>query len=237
MKATRGQTVGYTIDSGEVSDIITQVVTAVQPMIMDTVIAAVTAATSQLLTAWSDSVKSVNLEMEKVKKQMQNQKMEIEKLEQYSRKENIRISRIEEADTEDEELLAEKVCNIANETGMELRKSDISTAHRIGRKVAGRCRPVIVRFVSRMKRTELLRKKKNLQGNDDFRRVFINEDLTTTRYKLFQYSKAKGDAFIRDGKIICKKDNAYVTVSKPEDLLKLGYVDGDIDFNEFGMNI
>ena len=61
--------------------------------------------------------------------------------------------------------------------------------------------------------------------------------MTTTRYKLLQYSKAKGDAFIRDGEIICKKDNAYVTVSKPEDLLKLGYVDGDIDFNEFGMNI
>lgn len=52
--------------------------------------------------------------------------------------------------------------------------NDIDIAHRLGKKEDGKARPIIVKFVSRMKRNELLSKRKALFGSS----IYINEDLT-----------------------------------------------------------
>ena len=52
----------------------------------------------------------------------------------------------------------------------------LDAVHMIGEKREGRTRPIIVRFVSRRTRLEVLRKRRKLKGSDP--KVFIVEDLT-----------------------------------------------------------
>ncbi|KAL7403100.1 hypothetical protein ABVT39_024495 [Epinephelus coioides] len=151
-----------------------------------------------------------------------------DELEQYSRKENIRINGMEEQSGEEsEDQLVEKVCSLAAAPGSDMKEEDISMAHRLGGvKKQGRMRPVIVRFVSR-KKADLIK----LKENDTYKKVFICEDLTNMRYKLFRYAKGKCDlTFVRDGKIICKKDGKYITSDNLDDLFLIGYV--NVDYKE-----
>ena len=161
-----------------------------------------------------------------------------DELEQYTRKENVRISGIEEengAETEDQ--LVEKVCKLVATSGTSIKESDISTAHRLGRvRQQGEARPVIVRFVSRRKKAELLRSKALLRNHDTHRNIFVNEDLTHLRYRLFKCAREKCQhTFIRDGKVICKSEGQYVTINNPDDLFLIGY--DDVDYKAFGIDL
>ncbi|KAL7402086.1 hypothetical protein ABVT39_009292 [Epinephelus coioides] len=156
-----------------------------------------------------------------------------DELEQYSRKENIRINGMEEQSGEEsEDQLIEKVCNLAAAPGSVMKEEDMSMAHRLGGvKKQRKMRPVIVRFVSRRKKADLIK----LKENDTYKKVFICEDLTNMRYKLFRYAKGKCDlTFVRDGKIISKKDGKYITIDNPDDLFLTGYV--NVDYKDFGID-
>ncbi|KAK7879125.1 hypothetical protein WMY93_034095 [Mugilogobius chulae] len=161
-----------------------------------------------------------------------------DELEQYSRKENVRIHGIQEENMEEtEEILVEKVCKLAAEAGTNIRESDISAVHRLGgAKKQGKTRPVIVRFVSRRKKAELMRNKAVLRSNSSSKNIFISDDLTSMRYKLFQYAKEKcPHTFIKEGKVICKHDGHYKTINSPDDLFLIGY--DDLDYKLFGIDI
>ena len=77
---------------------------------------------------------------------------------------------------------------------------------------------------------------KNLK-NTDYKNVFINEDLTKLRFKLFQMVRKCEDvksASTRDGKIICSLQNGTkAVISSPDDLFKLGFQ--DVDYQKLGL--
>ncbi|KAK7921879.1 hypothetical protein WMY93_008781 [Mugilogobius chulae] len=161
-----------------------------------------------------------------------------DELEQYSRKENVRIHGIQEENMEEtEEILVEKVCKLAAEAGTNIRESDISAVHRLGgAKKQCKTRPVIVRFVSRRKKAELMRNKAVLRSHSSSKNIFISDDLTSMRYKLFKYAKEKcPHTFIKEGKVICKHDGHYKTINSPDDLFLIGY--DDLDYKLFGIDI
>jgi hypothetical protein len=68
--------------------------------------------------------------------------------------------------------------------------------------------------------------KKLLKGNTSYDKVFINEDLTTLRFKLFHYIKSMDlvkSVTTRDGKMHCQmKNSRKEVVENPDDLFKLG---------------
>ena len=81
-------------------------------------------------------------------------------LEQYGHRENFRIYNVPES--VNKKVHGEGiVMEIAKLLNVELKDSDIQKAHRLGGKRNGKTRPIIIRFVSCIKRLELLRLKKN----------------------------------------------------------------------------
>ena len=101
----------------------------------------------------------------------------------------------------------------------------LHAVHMIGEKREGRTRPIIVRFVSRKTRLEVLRKRRKLKGSDP--RVVIVEDLTRSNYQLFpRASEHPGTlrAGNKDGKIFVQSlDFKIFKTEKLTDLSKLSF--------------
>lgn len=123
---------------------------------------------------------------------------------------------------------------------MEMAVRDISACHRLGRK-GERPRNIICRFVSRQTRYALMQNRKNLKNKEGFGRVYVNDDLTQMRQKLFgivRQCDRVARASTKDGKIYCnmrggQPNDRPIMVETPDDLYKL-----DIDpipFRELGL--
>jgi hypothetical protein len=81
--------------------------------------------------------------------------------------------------------------------------------------------------------------KKLLKGNTSYDKVFINEDLTTLRFKLFHYIKSMDlvkSVTTRDGKMHCQmKNGKKEVVETPDDLFKLGVNNIHVTYTDFGL--
>jgi hypothetical protein len=125
-------------------------------------------------------------------------------LDQYSRRENVRITGIPEGEGTEENLV-DKIIQVASSMGVVIDVSSFNDVHRLGVKRPGQNRQIIVRFMNRTLKIKFLSGRKNLK-NTDYKNVFINEDLTKLRFKLFQMVRKCEEvksASTRDGKIIC----------------------------------
>ena len=100
----------------------------------------------------------------------------INQLEQYGRRNNVRIDGIENSNDETPAMTTKLVVQKMNDNieGLGLQESDIDTAHRIGKEKMGNKRQIIVKFISRMKRDNLMHQKYQLKNTG----IYVNEDLT-----------------------------------------------------------
>lgn len=92
----------------------------------------------------------------------------------------------------------EKVCQILNKAlKLNLGSSDdrISRAHRLGRFVAGKSRPVVVKFASFKFRESILQSRSSFRETN----ASISEDFSpatrSVRKKLFEFGKASGEKY------------------------------------------
>ncbi|KAJ4430738.1 hypothetical protein ANN_19329 [Periplaneta americana] len=93
----------------------------------------------------------------------------VDDLEQYQRRQCVRIE--EEIGENTNKLVVELATNI----GVELKVEDIDRCHRVGRMTSdGRLRPIIVKFCSYRKRSEVFFDKRRLKGSG----MTLREDLT-----------------------------------------------------------
>lgn len=162
-------------------------------------------------------------------------KYDSDALEQYTRRDNIRITGIPEEAGED---VISKVLEIANDIKAKVKIDDISIAHRVGKQTV-KPRPIICRFTRRTARDEMIKNRKVLKSLEKYGNnpVYINDDLTTLRSKLFGYVKSLPNvarANVNNGKIFCNiLDGTLIIVESPDDLFKLGI--NDIDYNRLGL--
>ena len=116
-------------------------------------------------------------------------------LEQYGRRNNLRISGIPEsalAEGENEDTTA-AVVNLANtvlQLDPPLHPSDVEVSNRLRKPRNAKpseLRPIIVRFRSKAERYRVISNRKNIKPYNESKdvKVFINEDLTSARAKLF----------------------------------------------------
>ena len=166
-----------------------------------------------------------------------------DRLEQHSRRETIKVVGLKEEEGEDTE---QKVLGIFKALHADITPADVSVVHRTGgRKRKGRL--ILVRFVSRKKRKEVMQKKKVLKDKPEYAGVYVFDDLTTLRAKMLYYLKKKvpvvENAWTIDGRIHCTKKRVpdlserespgrIFTIDTPDVLFKLG-VDA-VDFKELG---
>lgn len=132
---------------------------------------------------------------------------ENDRLAQYTRRESLRIHGVKVQEQESAMQVEEKVIKIFADAGVEVKEDDIQAVHRAGRPRGG-FQAILVKFVSRRKRREIMQKKKALKGKAGYERVFINDDLTPLRAKLLGEVKRLDGidrAWTVDGKIHCVK--------------------------------
>ena len=114
-------------------------------------------------------------------------------LEQHGRRHSLRINGV----SNEQEDTTQAVVKIANDIlGVDppLEERDISVSHRLPTRrnaPPNQPKPIIVRFVSRTDRDRVLKIRKNLKeyNEDKDTKLYINEDLTAIRAKLFSTAR------------------------------------------------
>ena len=146
---------------------------------------------------------------------------DLEEQRQYSRRTNILIHGCAEKPNEDTEQI---VLDVIEKLQLPISRYEIGRTHRLGGKVEGKIRPIIVRFVSYRQKKMTYDAKKGLKGS----RILITESLTKERYSLFRYcvdTCGRDNVWTLDGRIYCATGNKdcrgrseKIVVTRKEDL-------------------
>ena len=157
----------------------------------------------------------------------------IDNLEQYGRRQNLEIAGIPVQDGEDTNAVVMEVAKLLD---VDILPSHISTSHRLPKKIGQngnviRTPPIIVRFTNRDIRNKLCANRKHTRTLDlkkfsvnDTKKIFINENLTQSRKRLFWKTKqrAKNENWkyywTHNGSILAKKDDDTDAIPIKSDL-------------------
>lgn len=141
----------------------------------------------------------------------------LDDLEQYQRRQCLRIFGVKEEENEDTDKQA---IEVAHKIGVDLQLCDIDRSHRIGRREnSDRPRPIIVKFTSYRKRSEVFRSKRRLRSTG----VVIHEDLTKARYHLLREAITKyglNNVWTQDGVVIVARGETKLRLTCWADLEK-----------------
>ena len=129
-------------------------------------------------------IEKINV-LEKVNRQLTN---DLDNLELYGRRILIRISGIPEPVGEVD--TTETVRNLISEIDPEYKPTDVIRSHRVGKisppgSFNSKTRQIIVRLADPSAKMRILRSRKNLKKSRNFKSVYINENLTRIRIKIF----------------------------------------------------
>ena len=209
----------------------------------DLLTSAVRAAVEAAIPAIITAVKNVCLSAvkEEVNPHLLRLQYKQDELAQQLRRDNLRIAGVKEEEEtneeseqsekkeekeESEEMLQSKVIQCAAKVGVTIKKEDLSTCYRVGRKSEGKVRQILVRLVSRSKRDAIHAGRFKLKGDSSMDGVYINEDITPMRFAVLKTAKASPlvkRVSTRNGNIVCKlTDDTYKTIASPDDLFDVG---------------
>ena len=171
---------------------------------------------------------------------------ENDRLQQYTRRESVRIHGIKSASGETGEEVEQKAIQVFKTVGVEVKPDDLATVHRAGKEKKG-ARPILVKFISRRKRQEVMEKKKVLKEKEDHKGVYINDDLTPLRAKLLGFIQRHENiqrAWTVNGRIHCLKkmpvgmsvQQKPFIVETPDDLFKIGFDLTAADLTNLGLS-
>ena len=127
--------------------------------------------------------------------------------EQYSRRNNLRITGLQgDEEFQSSIALTEQVSSLlSSKLGLRVEKEDIDIAHRIGKHHREKIRPVIVRFIRRQTKSDVMRNAKLLKGSG----IFLNEDLTKLNAEVLASVRVKDPETVErawsfDGKLYAR---------------------------------
>ena len=153
-----------------------------------------------LLTKLQKDVKRLRREINLKDMKINSLENRVHELEQYSRREDLVISGIEiknrsyarvartgqnddnneGAPIEEQESVETQVINEFAKRNVMLKSEDISACHTLGRREPGKTNPIVIRFVSRKMKIDILRNSKKLKEpeNETLPKIYVNEHLT-----------------------------------------------------------
>ena len=164
----------------------------------------------------------------------------INNLDQYSRSNNLVISGIPEDQSQWEKPreTAEKVVKTMNEKlkNLNIESADIDICHRLGKIRTEKPRPVIVRFISRMTRNDLMYRRRDLKGTN----IYVNEDLShLNRHMLVNLKRMiphDESVWVKDGTLYHKSGNGHIQKILHGDYAKWMGVDKSVFAKIPGLN-
>ena len=190
-----------------------------------------------------ESLKSkIYNQAEKEKTESTKTMLKMDDIEQDSKLNNLRIVGIPE---EEGEVLHQKILQIATKklNLQTISESDINLCYRLGKTDGSKARDVIVRFSSRDKRNLIYRCRRNMPREDQ--PIYINEDLTQRRNKLFYDARSMRKSgrlaavWTQEGNIIIKTSESSdpVAVKTNSDLRNALHPDDNMDKLEYNSDI
>lgn len=98
-------------------------------------------------------------------------------------------------------------------------KNEVCNCYRLGKKVSGKNRPVVMEFTQQWRRDEIFYNKNKLKGSS----ILITEMLTRSNYARFQQlnKRFKEDCWTRYGKTIVKINGQKIVISSDEQMKKV----------------
>lgn len=187
------------------------------------------------IRASMNNIAIVESEVQCLKTENSRIKEELDNLQQYSRRSNLEIRGIPQKQNEN---VYEIIKSVASKLECDMNIRDIDACHRVRAHTSNSSqkddKPIIVKFISRMKKDELLsaaRKRKgyvttaDLGVDGDRKPVFINEHLTFNNKVLYKKSRdfcavhAYKFCWVRDGKIYIRKSETSRVFQVSDDLL------------------
>lgn len=151
----------------------------------------------------------IQTKLSDLQSQVRNLQSSNNNLEQYTRKNSVRLFGIPE-NIEDIETTTLQIFN--DKMSTPITREDIEIIHRTGRPFTDKPRPILIKFTSHKKKTDIMRSKKHLKGS----KIFITEDLTKENYKKIQElnnirkSNRIKSVWTIDGKIRIQMNNGQV---------------------------
>jgi regulator of replication initiation timing len=151
---------------------------------------------STTLKEFEKSFEALKQENASLRTKVKSLEQQLDDADQYSRINCLEINGIPETKNED---VTEIIKTIGNTLGVTVSAEDIDACHRLGLKQEGRKRGIIVKFVRRHVKEEVLRKRKikrNLNTSDigmssgPAEIVYINESLSPARRKVLNAARA-----------------------------------------------
>ena len=152
------------------------------------------------ITKLQNDVKRLRKEINQKNIKINSLENRVDELEQYSRREDLVISGIELKNRsyarvtrtgqnddkneggpiEEQESVETQVINEFAKRDVLLKSEDISACHTLGKKEPGKTNPIVIRFVSRKTKIDILRNSKKLKDpqNESWPKIYVNEHLT-----------------------------------------------------------
>ena len=118
-------------------------------------------------------INTITKRSESLTSQNSDLKEENLKLQTYMRRQNLIIEGLHESENED--VQQKVITHLADLCKIVLNPCDIDKVHRYGRSVAGKPRPIIIRFISHSSRDRVLLGYRSIK--DKPKNLFVNEDL------------------------------------------------------------
>lgn len=189
---------------------------------------------AEKIDGYLKKLEEMDTKNKELKKMVENLENRVEDLEQYSRVNTVEIQGIPQDDTED---VIGVVKGVGNALNMKIEDCMIDACHRLKSRPGSNDPPtIIVKFVRRGTKEELLRKRrekktlstKHMNLHMD-RPIYINESLSPARRHLAALARvAKREhhyqyIWIRNGKIFLRKENGakVIQVTSKDDLKSL----------------
>ena len=166
----------------------------------------------QCLSTKIDKLEEVNANLSE---KLTKLEYELDETAQYERRDTLILSGdaipVEQGQEDPTQVIVD---SLKSHLKIQLTQHDISVAHRLGKKKDGMSRPIIVKFISRSKKSQIVsaRIARSKQVGVDAPVIHVNESLTPTRrnifYQIRQLRKKHTSLFktiyTQDGKIIVK---------------------------------
>lgn len=172
---------------------------------------------------------------EKMSKELDETRAKVEDLQQYTRNRNIEIHGLPEHQGEN---LRNIMKTIGEKVGVQMEDYHVDVIHRVRTRNQDKSSPVVVQMTTRTMRDAIIEKARPLEitpqllgigGENNKRRLFINEQLTPFKKNLFYHArllkknKQYEYVWMRNGRIMAKKNgNSGTTfINSMEDIEKL----------------
>ena len=148
-----------------------------------------------------EKINNLEKKVSEMSSKIENLNKSIDDQEQYSRRNCLLIHGISESDGENTDDIV--INTVQDNMKITVSINDIDRTHRIGKKVAGKTRPIIVKLARYNMRSKIFLNKKRLKG----KKISITESLTAKRMKILNEAREKigfTSVWTSDGKILYK---------------------------------